>query len=237
MMLPSRRFQHFSAAFQLELGINHCIVERMHLRRSTAKISSGILCLAGLLGEVATSNAATISIDFEGFPDSTILTNQYSGVTFSNAIILTAGISLNEFEFPPHSGVNVASDNGGPITIDFSTPITSFSGYFTYLESITIDAFDAGNSQVASATSLFSNNLACLAGPPCSGDPGSSPNEFIQVAFTGGISSITITGDPAGGSFTMDDATYTSTVPEPAQFLSVSICVLALIASRRRIGT
>jgi hypothetical protein len=54
------------------------------------------------------ASAGSITLDFEGFPDSTILSTQYSGLTFTNAIILTAGISLNEFEFPPHSGVNVA---------------------------------------------------------------------------------------------------------------------------------
>jgi hypothetical protein len=50
--------------------------------------------------------------------DSEILTSQYSalGVNLTNAIALTLGVSLNKFEFPPHSGLNVISDNGGPIT-------------------------------------------------------------------------------------------------------------------------
>src|ERR1035438_2645635 len=100
-------------------------------------------------------HAATIT--FEGLPDSTIVTNQYPGLTFSNAIILTAGISLNEFEFPPHSGVNVVSDNGGPISIDFASPVQSFGGYFTYAEPLTIQAFDASDSLLASSSSLFSN--------------------------------------------------------------------------------
>jgi len=157
--------------------------------------------------------AGTITLDFERFPDSTILTNQYPGVMFTDAIILTAGISLNEFEFPPHSGVNVASDNTGPITLTFASTITSFSGYFTYAEPLTVDAFGPTNNLVASATSAFSNNEAL------SGDTGSSPNEFLQVSFAGGINSVTITGDPAGASFTLDDATYTkggSSVPEPS---------------------
>jgi hypothetical protein len=160
--------------------------------------------------------AGTITLDFEGFPDSTSLTNQYPGVTFTDAIILTAGISLNEFEFPPYSGVNVASDNNGPMTLTFAGTITSFSGYFTYAEPLTVDAFGATNNLVASATSAFSNNEAL------SGDTGSSPNEFIQVSFAGGIDSVTITGDPAGSSFTIDNATYTTgggSVPEPATFL------------------
>jgi hypothetical protein len=153
-------------------------------------------------------SAAATTLDFEGFADSTIVTTQYLGLTFSNTIILTAGISLDEIDFPPHSGANVASDNNGPITIDFATPITTFSGYFTYTEPLTLNAFDVTSTEVASATSLFSENFVS------SGNPA---NELITVAFAGGFSSVTITGDPSGGSFTMDDLTYaagTSTVPE-----------------------
>src|ERR1017187_8060848 len=76
--------------------------------------------------------AGTVTLTFEGFPDSAILTTQYSGMTFGDAIILTAGITLNEFEFPPHSGSNVASDNNGPMTISFTSPTQSFSGYISY---------------------------------------------------------------------------------------------------------
>jgi hypothetical protein len=111
--------------------------------------------------------------------------------------------------------VNVVSDNNGPMTIDFSMSTKSFSGYFTYTEPLTLDAFNASDTEVATDTSAFSNNLACLAGPPCPGDAGSSPNEFIELGFASGISSVTITGDPFGGSFTMDDMTYNSAVPEP----------------------
>ena len=171
-----------------------------------------------------------LTIDFEGLPDSTVLTSQYPGLTFSNAIILTAGISLNEFEFPPHSGSNVASDNGGPISITFSSPITSFSGYFTYEEPLTLQAFDIGNTQVASVVSAFSNNEAL------SGDVGSSPNEFLQASSAGGISSVTIAGDPGGGSFVLDDAKITSgaaPVREPA----TGVCIFsgaALVAVLKR---
>lgn len=175
--------------------------------------------------------AGPITINFEGIPDSTILTNQYPGVTFSNAIILTAGISLNEFEFPPFSGSNVASDNGGPISIAFASPATAFSGYFTHSVPLTLRAFNAANAQVASIPSLFSDNLAI------SGDPGSHPNEFLQLAFGSGISRIAITGDPAGGSFAMDNITYVpavSGVPEPSGLSLTVLGVFMLAAFRRR---
>lgn len=178
-----------------------------------SKVSLPVLLF--LLGFSQTAAHAS-TINFEGPPDSTIVTNQYAGLTFSNAIILTAGISLNEFEFPPNSGVNVLSDNGGPITITFATPVTSVSGYFTYLTGLTLTAFNASSTQVGLATSAFSSNLAL------SGVPGSTPNEFLQLSFAGGISSLTISGDPAGGSFVLDDLSYqplATTTPEPSTFL------------------
>lgn len=171
--------------------------------------------------------AGAATIDFEGFADSTILTTQYPGVTFQNAIILTAGISLNEFEFPPHSGVNVASDNGGPISILFASPISSFSAYFTYAEPLTLQALNSLSVQVASATSAFSNNEAL------SGDPDSSPNEFLQVAFAGGISGLIITGDPLGGSFVIDDATIT-TVPEPSAVYLLTLVLAGLTTVQKQ---
>ncbi len=206
---------------------NYCIFEQMNSESIISDVVRNALFVAGIVVFGGHADAAPVTLDFEGFPDSTILATQYPGITFTNAIILTSGISLNEFEFPPHSGVNVVSDNAGPMTIDFSTPITSFGGYFTYLEPLTLNGSNARNKQVASATSLFSNNLACLAGPPCPGDPGSTPNELIQLTFTGGMSSVTITADPAGGSFTLDDATYTTastiSVPEPISVFLILI--------------
>jgi hypothetical protein len=188
-------------------------------------------CTALLLAVAvfAPLKAATVVLDFEAFSDGTSLTNQYPGVTFSNAIILTAGISLNEFEFPPSSGVNVVSDNNGPLSILFASPVLSFSGYFTYAEPLTLAAFDDASNQVTTATSAYSNNMAI------SGDVGSGPNECLRVAFTNGISSITITGDLAGGSFTLDDATYTpvTTTPEPATLTLFVVASIALLAFQR----
>jgi hypothetical protein len=168
------------------------------------------------------------TINFDSLSDSTIVTNQYLGVTFANTIVLTAGISLNEFEFPPHSGNNVASDNGGPMSISFATPVQSFGGYFTYAEPLTLDAFGTTNNLLLAVSSPFANNEAL------SGVPGSSPNEFLQVSSAAGISLVTITGDPAGGSFTTDDATYnalSSPVPEPSSWCLLLLGALPVLFS------
>jgi len=84
---------------------------------------------------------------------------------------------------------------------------------------------------VATANSLFSSNDALF------GDTGSSPTEFISVAFSSGISAMTITGDPGGGSFVMDDVTYAtaaSDVPEPGLFLFTLTGILILRITPRK---
>lgn len=186
---------------------------------------SRYITLAIALAFAARLSAGT-TLTFEGFADSTILTNQYPGVTFTNTIVLTAGISLNEFEFPPHSGTNVVSDNGGPITVSFATPINSFSAYFTYAEPLTLKAFSSTDIALATTSSLYSNDEAL------SGIVGSSPNELETLTSLSGIFSVTITGDPLGGSFTMDDLTYSttksSTTPEPSG-LPLTLAVLIFV--------
>jgi hypothetical protein len=185
--------------------------------------------------------SSPIVIDFEGLSDGTFVTTQFSNLTFSNAVVSTAGISLNELEFPPESGSNVIVDFGGPISITFASPISSFGGFFTYLVPVTIQAFDSSNHLLASSLSQFSNNLACLAGPPCPGDPGSSPDEFIHVD-TAGLSSVVITGAPAGSSFALDDVTYSlgpispiSSVPEPSSLVLLTGIPLLLVFGRTRL--
>jgi hypothetical protein len=192
----------------------------------------GVLCLQRHL--------PAASIDFESLSDSEIVTTQFPGLTFHNAIALTSGISLNEFEFPPSSGVTVLSDNGGPITIDFSGPISSFSAAFTYLYNVgcvglgcggvRIEFYDAANILQLVAASLFQSNAAL------SGDPGSSPNEIIGSSLLSGlgITKVVITGDPLGGSFALDDLSYTSTaVPEPTTFILAAAGLIAAFTQRR----
>lgn len=158
--------------------------------------------LSVLLGAAVVSPLAAQSgpLTFEGLADSSVLTNEYAGATFANALILASGITLNEFEFPPHAGNNVASDNGGPITIVFATPVLAFRGYFTYSVALGVQAFDASNTLLQTANSAFSNNQAL------SGASGSHPNELLGVSSATSIYKIVLTGSPQGTSFTLDDA-------------------------------
>jgi hypothetical protein len=168
---------------------------------------------------VPLSGASTVT--FEELSDGTILTSQYPGLTFTNATVLTAGISLNEFDFPPYSGANVIFDDGGPISVVFDAPVLGVSGFATYLVSVTLTAFDANGNVLASLTSAYGNNSAL------SGDTGSSPNELMQLSASVGIKRVTITGDQLGGSFVVDDFT-TSNVPEPGSLALVLAGMVAL---------
>lgn len=184
-----------------------------------------VLCIAVLLSPTRLRADSTYTLDFESFSDSTLLTTQYSslGLTFSNAIALSSGISLNEFDFPPHSGSNVVSDNGGPINLAFAFPASFVGAFFTYLEPLKIDAFNSNGQLIASATSTFSANDV---------NSGNPPNEFLSVAAPG-IADVTFTADLGGSSFTMDDLSLT--IPEPSAFWLLGTGIAAFTMLRRRI--
>jgi hypothetical protein len=188
-----------------------------------------IVCLALMIG-VSTVRADVV-VDFESLPELTAVTTQFAGLVFTDATVLSAGSSLNEFDFPPHSGTNVVFDDGGPMSISFLGAVDAFGGYFTYAESLTLEAFDASHNLLDTVHSAFSNNTGTA------GDPNSSPNEFLQVSSQSLIAEVVITGDAAGGSFTLDDATITaavSPVPEPIDLPWTIPAGFLLFFSQRR---
>jgi hypothetical protein len=71
---------------------------------------------------------SSLLIDFEAFADGTNASTQIPGLVFSNATVLTAGASLNEFEFPPKSKTNVMADVGGSVVIDLKSPFRISTG-------------------------------------------------------------------------------------------------------------
>ena len=175
-------------------------------------------------------------ITFEAFADGDALTNQIAGLTFANTFVLSAGVSLNESEYPPHSGSNVVVDAGGAITVTFAIPVAAVSGFFTYCAPLSFSAFDSTNALIGTAASSFNSNTGL------SGDAGSSPNEFLSLLSPLGIASIVILGDPAGSSFTLDDLTVTpfadaTPVPEPSTLMLLGLGVAAACRRIRRRST
>jgi PEP-CTERM motif len=193
-----------------------------------------VVCLVALATTPAL--AAPITIDFDNLAELEAVTSQFAGLTFTNATVLTAGSTLNEFEFPPASGANVVFDDGPGITITFDDAVFSVSGLFTYVAPVTLTALDANHAVLGAVSSAFATNLAL------SGDSGSSPNELLQFASLTAIASIQILGDPAGGSFVLDnlsasDVPPPAPVPEPGTLSLVALGSIGLIQSlRRRFG-
>jgi hypothetical protein len=175
--------------------------------------------------------ASPITVDFESLNDLESVNSQFAGLTFFGATNLTAGLSLNEFDYPPRSGSNVVFDDGGSMSIFFATDVYSFAGYFTYAAPLTLTAFDASNNVLGFVSSIFASNFVS------SGTLGSSPNELMQFQSLLGIASVTITGDPLGGSFVLDDLTYDNepaTVPDPATPAVMLLGALSLMGFQLR---
>jgi hypothetical protein len=200
---------------------------------SRLRFRLGVILLA-LVAIQSRAWAAPITIDFDNLQEFDAVTNQFAGLTFANATVLAAGSSLNDLEFPPHSGANVILDDAGPISIAFAAPIFSLSGFFTYLSPLTITAFDGTDNLLGSVTSTFLTNLAL------SGNPGSTSNELLALAFQTGISRVSIAADPSGGSFVLDDLTFDhapapSSVPEPGTLSLMGLGVAMLFRKARAV--
>lgn len=191
--------------------------------------------------------AAPIVIDFEGLADNTVVTNQYTGVTFTNAFVALAGLggALSDTVFPPFSGTNVlAGTGGGPVGATFTNPITSFEAYFTYSDNtLEIKAYDALNQLLGTVTP----SSGCSANYVGNAD-NCAPNELVTVSGLGNISSITFTSSAFSSDFTVDNFTYTPAavqsvpnnppadpaVPEPGTVTLLSAGLAAIVWKARR---
>ena len=162
--------------------------------------STACLLVAASAFALPTGAWAQTSTDFDSLNDGDTVSTKISGLTFSNAVVFTTGFSLNDLDFPTHSGKNIASDAAGPVTITFSSGINTFSAYFTHAGSIQIAAFGSDGTQLATISSAKNNTLA-------SGDASSAPNEKLTATSATLIAKVVISGSPTGGSFAMDDIT------------------------------
>jgi hypothetical protein len=116
----------------------------------------------------------------------------------------------------------VVADDGGPMTLTFSSGATYVEGYFTYAVPLTLQFFGDGGTLLGTLGSAFTENYVS------SGNPS---NEFIQFSSPAGIRSVTITGSSTGNSFTLDNLKYT--VPEPGSTLPVLVAFAVPLLNRR----
>ena len=210
---------------------NVLLWERFFAIKGPLHMKTFILCLLTIGILACGQPAAAVTLDFEGLSDLDSVTSQFAGLTFANTTAFVSGAaggSLNELDFPPHSGVTVVAGDSGAITITFDSPVASVSGFFTYSAALTITAFDALLAAVDTVTSAFGANTAA------SGDGGSTPNELLSVAAASGIASLTIEG-AADAAFVLDDLTFVPiAVPEPRMLGSLLCATAALLAVAAR---
>jgi len=177
------------------------------------------------------ASAGTFTINFESYADGDTPQSEF-GLTMTGAMIASAGNSLNEFEVPPVSGINVALNQLLKIRVDFSSGASNISGYLTYSEHINVAIY--GNvGLLKNYDSLYSSNLAL------SGDPGSLPSEFFSLTSPLVIKYLEITAS-SPFSFALDDLSWTQaqenppTIPEPNQTTLFFLGLLAILRSTHR---
>jgi len=156
--------------------------------------------LLGLVFAAAACNfAGATTIDFEQLADSTQLTTQYAGLTFTNAVQLTADNPDHDFaDFPAHSGQGViTNDPEQDMGIVFDVPQDGISVYYTDFFDLTVSAYDASNNLLGSATGA--------------GNIGTS--SLLSLNLTGISSLIFSDGTGIPQQFVLDDLTFTTGDP------------------------
>lgn len=186
-----------------------------------ARFSVGLMLAAVL----SFATAAPVTLDFESLPDQLVVGNEYAGLGLSmvhGALSLTAGFSLNEVDFPPHSGV-VALGNeltSSPLELLFSTPTNGLSAWFTYSAPLSIMSYAIdGTTLLGTVSSLSSSNFG--------------RSELIDFGFSN-VGRVVI---QSADYYILDDLRFDShAAPEPTSLGLVAFALAAagMTASRSR---
>lgn len=180
--------------------------------------------MTGLLATTSQLNATPVLLDFEDISDFTSVGDFYAstGVHFYNAISLTAGFSLNEYDFPPHSGLMAIGDNYAPIEIFFEHAANNINAYFTYSSQLTFSAYDSSGNSVGWFINQQTNNL--------------QTSDLIALSFSN-VSRLTISG-ASENSYIMDDFSFEpgTPVPEPSTILLFVTGLSGLVSMAKRKG-
>jgi len=178
----------------------------------------------------AYANATLIT--FDSLSSGTIVTNQFAGVTFTGAEVLTKGVSLNP-AFPPVSNPNVVYNySGDTITASFTSPVDSVSAFVTGNTSTEEEVFH-GATLLGSISTPGANFIGAGTGFP--------PNILLDLSSFG-ITSVVFTNNGHGSNtFTLDNFRFGTPAGVPSPLIGaglpglVAACAgLFLLARHRR---
>ncbi|TVZ41106.1 hypothetical protein P886_0445 [Alteromonadaceae bacterium 2753L.S.0a.02] len=188
------------------------------------KKKSNLAILLAAVGLAGSGSAMAMTVDFEDLPDLTSVGEFYAsdGLHFSNAISLTAGFSLNEFDYPPSSGNVAIGDDLAPMVINFDGLTNDISANFTYASQLSFSAYDLGGSLIGNYLHFNVDNLGT--------------SELISLPFTD-VSRLVVAGE-WDGSYIMDDFNFSisnvSPVPLPGSFVLFSTALLGFAISMKK---
>jgi len=191
-----------------------------------APARAGIIVYPDRISFGAAVPGATVETFDEVAAPTTILNGTaFNGVTYTsstgNPLITSAYLPLS----PPNTlgeDVNGFFAPSDTITFTFPGPVTSFG--------VSISTFDTSTGGYTAT-----DNLGDVVGSFFDPFPGFSNGEFVGYTSTVPFSAVTIAA-PGGFSFTLDNLSYASAVPEPATLCLLGIGALCLVGhkSRRR---
>jgi hypothetical protein len=188
---------------------------------------TALVCAACLLADPSASAATAVgnaTLTFEGIGDGNFVGNFYPGV-FIEGVALVAGFSLDDADFPPASGVTVATPDDSPMTMFLDLPVNDFSALFTHSSGVIATFFLQGNMVGSVSTTFFDNRAR-------SGDAGTTPNERLTFHNAGGFDEVFLSGDE----YRIDDVSFAAAtgVPEPGTGTLLAIAGALILLSRAR---
>ena len=189
-----------------------------------------LLCVLFVVAACRFSGATTI--DFEQLGDLTQVTTQYAGLTFTNALQLTADSPDHDFfDFPAHSGQGViTNDPNEDMGIVFDVLQDGISFYYTDFFDLTVSAYDASDNLLGSVTGA--------------GNIGSS--SLLSLNLTGISKLLFSDGTGIPDQFVLDDLTYTAgdpgnpggpgggVAPEPGSLVLLGTGLAGVVEMARR---